>query len=198
MANVSPAPGLMLTHKEYQCLKTAQSYRRKLAFVRLIGLHRIIWPDLLHRVKWSSSWWRFSIQLLILVLFWPVIIVLGLFEYLKGLISFPMRLLSSFQYNPSLRSPGEKSLVGIHNAFSVLLDLPRAYYMECMDDWVGILYGQEILLEKSFSRYVADVKVHKTNVAMDQEPLNFNLRSDLAVAREALSIDLGHYLLDGQ
>lgn len=186
----------MLTAKEFQCLKIAQRYQRRLSWVRVFSIYRIFWPHLISRVQWSTEWWRFFTQSLILLLLWPVLMVIGLFEYLMVLIRFPQQFISTFRYHSSLRSPGEKSLVGINNAFSVLVDLPRTYYIGCMDEWIGVLYGPNVLTDKSFSLYILQAQGHMASVSIAEASLDANIRSDIVVAREALSLELGHYLVN--
>jgi hypothetical protein len=186
----------MLTTEEFQCLKIAQRYQRHFSWVCVLSIYRIFWPHLINRIQWSTEWWRFFSQSLILMILWPVFIIIGLFEYLMVLIRFPQKFISTFRYHSSLRSPGEKSLVGINNAFSVLVDLPREYYIRCMDEWIGALYGEDVLAKKSFSLYVFQAKGPNNSASKAESTFNSNMRSDLVVARQGLSLELGHYLLD--
>jgi hypothetical protein len=185
---------LMLTPEEFQCYKIAQSYRRKAVLLSLLSIHRIFWPSFVSRIAWSQGW-RLLVQGLIFLLLWPGIILWGIAEYLLLLLKSPWLLLGTFRVPKGVRSPGEKSLVGIHNAFQDVLDMPNSMYIHCIDSWLVVLFGA-LQPGATLREYVKIEQDRKQEVVESQFELAGQLRCEIAVARENLSRDLGHYLID--
>ncbi|GAA5317240.1 MAG: hypothetical protein AseanaTS_24440 [Candidatus Pelagadaptatus aseana] len=134
------------------------------------------------------------LQGLIFLLLWPGIILWGLAEYLLLLLKSPGMLLSTYRAPEGVRSPGEKSLVGMHNAFQDILEMPNSVYIRCVDSWLPVLFGS-VQPGKTLREYVAIERLKQQKVYDSQFELAGQLRCEIAVARENLSRDLGHYLV---
>lgn len=188
---------VMLTAKECRCYRIAQGYRRQFLLHGVLSVYRIVWPRLLSRVSWSRDWSRRVAQiiLLLLLLLWPVIVLWGLLEYVILLVRFPAELIGTYRVPKTVRSPGEKTLAGIHNAFQQVLELPDGMYIRCIDDWLPILFGErgegQLMVE-----FVERERQRQRAVEVSEFQLAAQMRSELAVAREKLSKRLGHYLSD--
>lgn len=186
---------VILADKEQRCYRVAQQYRRKYLLSGFVGLHHIVWPRIMSRVTWSETLWRKGLQYLLFVLVWPVLVLWGLLAYILLLIRFPVDYVKTFTVRTGVRSPGEKTLSGIHNAFHNMLDLPDALYIACMDEWIVILF--DISVDKQYMlKFVERERKLQKNVEVSGFHLNQQMRSEVAVAREKLSKKLGHYLSD--
>ncbi|MGH1372919.1 MAG: hypothetical protein ACRBBW_12825 [Cellvibrionaceae bacterium] len=197
MIKVIGKQGVLLTDQEFQCYRYARRLRQRALWRKIYSVHRILWPELLDSVDWSPVLWRKLSQLAVLMLVWPLIVVWGLAVYLLALVQFPFKLFQTWLVPDSLRAPGEKTLMGIHNAFSSAIDLSQADYIECIDGWVSILFGATIALDKNLSIYLLQVSSERKDIDHRTGAVAEGLRSNLSVAREYLSRDLGHYLSNG-
>ena len=186
---------VMLTAKERRCYRVAQGYRRQFLVYGVLAIYRIIWPRLLSRVLWSRQWWRRAAQILVLLLLWPAIALWGLLEYVLLLLRFPAALADTYKVPKAVRSPGEKTLVGIHSAFQHILDLPDGMYVCCIDEWLPILFGARGE-GQLMAQYVEREHQRQQAVEVSEFQLAAQMRSELAIAREKLSKRLGHYLAD--
>ncbi len=184
---------VMLTAKERRCYRVAQGYRRQFLLRGVFSVYRIVWPYLLSRVAWSRDWWRRAAQFILLLLLWPLIVLWGLLEYMVLLVRFPVEFIGTYRVPKTVRSPGEKTLAGIHNAFQQVLELPEGMYIRCIDDWLPILFGKRG--EGQLMMAFVDRERQRQRAAEVSEfQLAAQMRSELAVAREKLSKRLGHYL----
>lgn len=197
MIKVIGKQGVLLTDQEFQCYRLAKRLRQRALWRTIFSVYRIVWPELLDSVEWSSVLWRKLMQLIVLATVWPLIVLWGLAVYLIGLIKFPFKLLQTWLVPSTLRAPGEKTLMGIHNAFGPVLDLEQGDYIECIDGWVSILFGAGVALDKNLSIYLLQVSSERKDIDHRTGAVAEGLRSNLSVAREYLSRDLGHYLSSG-
>lgn len=189
---------VLVTSAEACCYKQAQRTRRRLAWRRVLSLKPLYWPDALSQLQWASSPLQRSGQIALVVFAWPLLFIFGVMNLVGSFLMLPSRLLNTFIVPRELRSPGEKSLQGIHNAFKPVLDMPEADYIRCINDWVASLYGEEVALEKNLSVYLLDLEKKRMNhrLSQDQKIRQLKPRHQISIARELLSRDLGHYLLD--
>ncbi len=197
MIKVIGKQGVLLTDQEFQCYRYAKQLRRRALWRGVRAIQRILWPELLDNVEWSRVFWRKFLQLFILTLMWPIIALWGLAVYLVTLVKFPFKLFQTWLVPSTLRAPGEKTLVGIHNAFNSVLDLEQSDYIECINGWVSILFGASVALDKNLSIYLLQVSSERKDIDHRTGAVAEGLRSNLSVAREYLSRDLGHYLSSG-
>ncbi len=197
MIKVIGKQGVLLTDQEFQCYRYAKQLRQRALWRTVYSVHRIFWPELLDAIEWSTVPWRRLTQFFVLTLVWPVIMLWGLGVYLVALIKFPFKLFQTWLVPNALRAPGEKTLIGIHNAFSPVLDLDQTDYIECINGWVAILFGDGIALDRNLSIYLLQVSSERKDIDHRTGAVAEGLRSNLSVAREYLSRDLGHYLSSG-
>jgi len=184
----------LLTDQEFQCYGLAKHLRQRALLRTLLAIYRVVWPEILDSIEWSSTAWRRALQLLLLGLMWPVVGLWGLSVYLLAVIKFPFKYLQTWLVPTNLRAPGEKTLTGIHNAFGPALELDQADYIECIDGWVSILFGAATSLDKNLSIYLLQVSSERKDIDPRTGKVAEGLRSNLSVARDYLSRDLGHYL----
>lgn len=194
MIKVIGKQGVLLTDQEFQCYGLAKHLRRRALLRTLLAIYRIVWPEILDSIEWSSTAWRRALQLLLLGLLWPLVALWGLSVYLLAAIKFPFKYLQTWLVPVNLRAPGEKTLTGIHNAFGPALELDQADYIECIDGWVLILFGATTALDKNLSIYLLQVSSERKDIDPRTGKVAEGLRSNLSVARDYLSRDLGHYL----
>lgn len=187
---------VLVTQEEASCYRLAQAYRRRKLWQGVLSLRSVLWPVFLDELEWSDVWWRRCGQLLMLMALWPLLVLGGLFRLFGNLLLLPSRLLACYQVPKGLRSPGEKSLVGIINAFYPVLDLDDEDYIRCINRWVSTLYGDKLALERNLSVYLLQLKQQKQDLHDESYDPSKGARRDLVVARERLSKDLGHYLVD--
>lgn len=186
---------VLVTKEEAACYRLAQAYRRRQLWRGVLSIRSVLWPVFLDELAWSGIWWRRAGQLLMLLALWPLLVLGGLFRFCGNLLLMPSRLIACYQVPKDLRSPGEKSLIGIANAFSPVLDLPEQDYIRCVNRWVSILYGDGVALKRNLSVYLVDLKRQQKGFR-DVPSQSKGARRDLVIARERLSKDLGHYLAD--
>ncbi|MAZ86318.1 MAG: hypothetical protein CL693_01620 [Cellvibrionaceae bacterium] len=198
MIKVIGKQGVLLTDQEFRCYEFAKKLRRRALVRKIFAVHRILWPELLDSIQWSSSRWRYALQILLLVGFWPLLAIWGLAVYLTGLLMSPLKFIQTGMVPENLRAPGEKTLTGIYNAFIPMLELEQSDYVECINGWVAILFGESVALDKNLSIYLLDVSSERRDIDPRTGAVAEGLRSNLSVAREYLSRDLGHYLSSGR
>ncbi len=198
MIKVIGKQGVLLTDQEFRCYEYAKKLRRRALARKVFALHRILWPEVLDSIQWSASRWRCALQIVLMVGFWPLLALWGLSLYLLGLLLFPFQFIRTWIVPENLRAPGEKTLTGIHNAFTPMLEFDQADYVECINGWVAILFGENVALDKNLSTYLLDVSSQRRDIDPRTGAVAEGLRSNLSVAREYLSRDLGHYLSSGR
>lgn len=198
MIKVIGKQGVLLTDQEFQCYRLAKHLRQRALLRTILAIYRIVWPEILDSIEWSSTPWRMALQLLLLGLLWPLVALWGFSLYLFSVIQFPFKYLQTWLVPANLRAPGEKTLIGIHNAFAPALELDQADYIECIDGWVSILFGEQTALDKNLSIYLLQVSSERKDIDPRTGAVAEGLRSNLSVARDYLSRDLGHYLSSGR
>lgn len=186
----------MLTPKERNCLDFALHLRQRALRRRLTSFRSVFWPRPLRNLAWSEVRWRRFLQGLCLTLIWPLFFLGGLLRYLWSLVSFPFRYYRTLVLPKGIRSPGEKTLLGMDNAFKPVLVLNERDYIECVDQWVEILFGAATAREKSLTVYLSSVSAERCAIlGVDAcESNDSGFRSEIRIAKQRLSRDLGHYL----
>ena len=180
--------GLLLTEAESRCFYIARDYQRRSLLRSLAPVELRRWRAGFNKLGWSKNPLVLAIQwLVLLIALVPMLVWLAVKSCVRILL-FPIRYLRTYTVPKDLRAPGEKTLVGIHNAFSRHLNLSAADYVACINDWIRILYGQETVMGHDLERFVDDEreKYQDRGVAA-------TTRSLLAISREKLSKQLGHY-----
>ena len=198
MIKVIGKQGVLLTDQEFQCYQLAKKLRQRALWRKLLAVHRIVWPEIMDGLEWSPTSWRRMLQVLMLALVWPFLVLWGGLLYLASAVQFPFLYMQTWLVPQTLRAPGEKTLIGIHNAFSPALELSDLDYIECIDGWVTILFGSSVANERNLSSYLLNVSSERRDIDPRTGAVAEGLRSNLSVAREYLSRDLGHYLSNGR
>lgn len=122
----------------------------------------------------------------------PLLTVLWLVNAALHMLFFPYRYWAAYVKPRNLKGPGERNIQGVHNAFTKHLNLSPELHIQCVNDWVGILYGEEALRGNRMENYV-DVSKFKQQRAFTPSTTTAQLRSTLTIARETLSQNLGCY-----
>jgi hypothetical protein len=191
--------GLLFTQSELVCWQIYRLYQRRQLRSDLMAWGDVFWPRFLRHLSWPEAYALKLIQLLIILAVWPMLLIGALLQMLAKWLWFPARFLATFFTPKTLHAPGEKSLLGLHNAFvsaSVSsVSLSDALYIDCIDEWVEQLYGPEVAAKRSLSVYLRQLEDERRGLTLEVN-LEASLRDELAVARERLSRDLGHYLID--
>lgn len=198
-SKTSPAPGLkkvgsgntLLTDAEYRCFFVARTFQRKHLVRTLIPREIKRWRKGLRTLGWSRNPFIFIVQFLVICF---AAIPMSLWVILKGiglLLVFPFRYIGSFITPKSLQAPGEKTLVGIHNAFSKYIQLGTIDTIACLKEWIEILYGDRASQHHEVKTWMEQetIKLKQQN----SDELTPAMRSLVAVSREKLSKQLGHY-----
>ena len=186
--------GVLLSRSEFACFHIARRYQRHTLRRQVLALDHLLWPRALDRLRWSSSPLRRCGQGLVLAVSLPFIVIGQLLGRLLGLLLFPFRYARTFAIPRGLAAPGEKTLVGIHNAFARFFDLPPEAYINCVDEWIRALYGCERSLREYLSAtVVAEGVAESAAEGTAETDLSPSMRSYIAVARERLSKELGNY-----
>lgn len=193
--------GVLVTQQELSCWRIYRRYQRQQLVKEALALDRLVWPLFLRRLQWPGSPGMRFIQSLLIVAVWPVLFVGALIRLLASWITFPAKLIATFITPKQFQAPGEKSLLGLHNAFASLgissIVLSESLYIACVDEWVGLLYGEQVARERTLGSYIQRVERERDELECS-EPLGASLRDEVTVARERLSRDLGHYLVEGR
>ncbi len=195
------AQGVLVTQEELSCWRIYRRYQRQQLFKDAMALDLVLWPLFLRHLQWPLSLFMRCIQALLVVGVWPLLFIGALIRLLVNWLMFPARLIATLITPNQFQAPGEKSLLGLHNAFACLgissIVLSEPLYIACIDEWIGLLYGDQVAKDKSLGMYIC--RVERERAELDaSEPLGASLRDEVTVARERLSRDLGHYLVEGR
>ncbi len=195
------AQGVLVTQEELSCWRIYRRYQRQQLFKDAMALDLVLWPLFLRHLQWPLSLFTRCIQALLVVGVWPLLFIGALIRLLVNWLMFPARLIATLITPNQFQAPGEKSLLGLHNAFACLgissIVLSEPLYIACIDEWIGLLYGDQVAKDKSLGMYIC--RVERERAELDaSEPLGASLRDEVTVARERLSRDLGHYLVEGR
>ncbi len=193
--------GVLVTQEELSCWRIYRRYQRQQLFKEALALDCLVWPLFLRRLEWPDSLAMKFIQSLLIIGVWPVLFVGALIRLLACWFTFPARLIATFITPKQFQAPGEKSLLGLHNAFACLgissIVLSASLSNACVNEWVGLLYGEQVARERTLDSYIQRVERERDELECS-EPLGASLRDEVTVARERLSRDLGHYLVEGR
>ncbi len=193
--------GVLVTQEELSCWRIYRRYQRQQLFKDVMALDLVAWPLFLRQLQWPASPIMRGIQALLVVGVWPLLFVGAFIRLFASWLTFPARLIATLITPNKLQAPGEKSLMGLHNAFACLgissIVLSEPLYIACIDEWIGLLYGEQIAKDKSLGMYIHRVECERAELDAS-EPLGASLRDEVTVARERLSRDLGHYLVEGR
>ena len=183
----------LMTVQEARCLRAKQKWFKKslhrkfvngITFrnVFLIGIEKS--NAALKVLRWAAAF-----------LFFPLLLLVYLLSLPFHAVFFSARYLLANQIPRSVRGPGERNIQGIHNAFISYYKLPTDLYIDCVNEWVGILYGAAAQQRFSIEKYL---ELEKNKFAADfssnilPEMASFT-RNSINQARENLSKELGHY-----
>lgn len=182
----------LLTESESQCFSIARDYQRKHLIRSLVPEEFKHWTAGFKNLGWSKNPLVLAIQASILLLAIPPISVWLVFKCTLRLLAFPVRYVKTYITPKDLAAPGEKTLVGMHNAFSRHLCLGAVDSIACLNDWVKILYGERACQQYQTKVWLnPEISKLEHPVGNDLSPA---LRSVVAVSREKLSKQLGHYV----
>lgn len=181
---------ILLTKPEYQCYRVVQQVRRKqliddLAFARSLPLT--------DRLVWAKQGFRLFLQVLVFVVLVPFLVLWNLLSYVVKLLRFPVLWCATYLVPRGLVPPGEKNIVGMHNAFGRYLNVNLANYTECVEQWVKLLYGEEQAQQYSFNDTLWCQLEGVSGVTPQTSINDIVIRRYLAAARETLSKKLGYY-----
>jgi hypothetical protein len=180
-----------MTKEEAQCFKRLQYWKRKQAWRQLLVAFK---PQL----PWSGLYLNThllgkSVLILLTVLLSPLLVLIWMLQVLRALLVFPVNLIEGFMPPRGLRGPGERTLRGMHYQFASHSNLAPDLYINCVNDWVKILYGPEQLPKYALSSYLHTWEIGHSQwskrSANDIETTQFQISR----AREDLSRDLGNY-----
>ena len=183
---------ILLTEAETRCFYIARDYQRKSLRRALLPLDLQQWRAGFNRLGWSKTPLVLTAQCLILLLAFVPMLVWLLGKSVVSLIAFPFRYAQTFFVPKDLNAPGEKTLVGIHNAFNRHLNLSASDYVACINDWIKVLYGEEASRRLNFDQAIK-VEINKKINQHANSDLAATTRSMVAVMREKVSKELGHY-----
>lgn len=183
----------LLSAAESRCFCVVRHYQRKQLLADTFGRSQFSWPKNVNRLTWSGHGGRFLLQCLVLTIFLPIYTLFQIIRMLGNLLLFPLRFIATYITPSGLHSPGEKNLVGLYGAYSQVVNLSPRLYIQCMEEWVPILYGAAKSGKYSLSTYVEQERDKQRNASRQGEGMVASFRSPHAVARERLSKDLGYY-----
>ncbi len=184
------AKNVLLTEPEYQCYQQVKKIQRRQLIQDLIAPEHLAW---IQRLSWARSGLGLVLQLIIFIPLLPFIIVWGLLGYLFSVVKFPFLWISTFRTPSNLSAPGEKNLVGMHNALGRYLSVSVDNYIDCVDCWIRYLYGSEKAVKQNFRQTLSPILIDTLNITLETKMDDAVVRRYLAQAREQLSKKLGHY-----
>jgi hypothetical protein len=181
---------ILLTEAESRCFYAVRHHQRRALFRSLTPWEVGKWRIAFQKLGWSSNPLVLAVQALILAIaFVPMCLWLLVKCSLRWFL-FPFRYLGTFLIPRDLKAPGEKTLVGIHNAFGRYINLSAGDYVACINDWIKILYGDETLARHNLENLI---NIEAPNSKNRDKDIATAMRSLLSVSREKLSKELGHY-----
>ncbi len=121
----------------------------------------------------------------------PFSIVVWLLSFVYESVRYPVLLLASI-LPPKSYSVGERNIQGIHNAFVQYAGLTPDNYIRCVDDWITILYGPEVLKACSFACCIDHSLIRKMR-GLYSGDMDEHYGRIFANARERFSKKNGNY-----
>lgn len=188
---------ILLTSEELQCFEVVRYYQRKVLVSKLIKSDFEAIKRSISHVGWSGTPLVLVAQWVVLILIMPFLLLWLLIRFLVASVLFPFRYFQTYLIPKDLAAPGEKSLAGVHNAFSRYMNLDVASYVDCANEWVRILYGDEALKNFNLNDLLTE-EIQRLGIgdaAKNEQKKLFTpeVRTLLAASREKLSRELGHY-----
>ncbi len=181
-----------MTKEEAECFRAMRRWQRR-------ALFRQYWRALLPRPRW---WRRFTtsppvtqcVFSLLLIAASPLLLMLWVINALYQTLMLPGRYLSTWLTPRSLRAPGERNLKGLHYQFSTHISLPPSFYLQCCNEWIAILYGEDALHSHRLERYLDQTYIQQRQVAYDFDANEKAIFvAQISHARENVSRALGNY-----
>ena len=132
-----------MTSYEKHCFAIMKNWKR-----------RAIWRSFKYRVRpalpakdalRNSGVVIHTLYIFFLIAFSPLIVLWWLLRALLGLIILPIEYLRTLRSVKNLHAPGERNIQGVHNAFAKYFDLPIDLYLNCIDEWIYILYPDRVV-----------------------------------------------------
>lgn len=181
----------VMTRKEAECFRALTRWQRCYYGRQFLSAFA---PPLPLKVDFqSASFLTTFIFVGLLIAFSPFILCAWLIKSIYCTLQYPARLILSYIKPRDLRAPGERNLQGLHYQFARYIDLPPELYLQCLDEWVAILYGVEKIPSYSIKRYLdAEYLLHRQRIDHGHTTAELVL-SQISIAREELSRELGNY-----
>jgi hypothetical protein len=181
-----------MTQQEAECYRAMKRWQRKHLKnqMRRSFLPRFLFPALFVRGRFLGK--TFITLLNILAL--PLILIWWCIRILKAVIFYPVCIALSYNKPKGLHGPGERNIKGIHYQFASHVELPHDLYIDCVNEWISLLYGADKLPKYQLENYLDKDYLQRRNIAQPTDPiLDQILATQISNAREELSRDLGHY-----
>jgi len=175
---------------EMRCFEAAMKFQRQEI---LYDLLRSLYPKLpfIDRVRPQGLVVRLIYSALVLTLM-PLLSLLWLAYAVFQILALPFSYMTAVIKPRGLRGPGERNLQGVHNAFSRYLDLSPTRYVRCVNEWISILYGEQVRKKERLENYLGSEQL-KNMALQDYHTMDLQMRCALTIARETLSQKLGNY-----
>lgn len=195
-----------MTANETLCLHTLKLWQRKALNRQLLQAWRFPIARKEEWIAWNNPGRIVYVVLALIGL--PVLCVAWLIRGLLSLMKYPFLYMKIFVSPRHIRSPGERNIQGIHNAFLKQNALPVDFYLNCIDDCIRILYNKNLNFSASFRDTTSNISNDKASIKTHIDPLLIDyqdiqnsgdentimyIKSQIARAREEISRELGHY-----
>ena len=181
---------VVMTKNERRCFEAAMRWQRR-QLVQELGHALVPRLPFLHLLTSTSAITKLLYTMVVLVLL-PLLAVIWLLRSLVQIIALPYRIALTHTSPRGLKAPGERNIQGIHNAFTRHFDLSPENYVNCVNDWIAILYSEEALEFVRMDQLVNLKRLEQSVFTGVEVPIP-QLRNTLSQARETLSKKLGHY-----
>ncbi len=183
-----------MTSKEVECFQIARWRQRKQLLSELKDKLKPKVP-LFNTAKQTAQGHIKLFYIALAIVTTPFFLIIWPIDLAMTLIRLPFQYVWSYYTPASAKAPGERNIRGIHHAFAPHMDLNPESYIACIDDWVQVLYGEQVAKKHKMTRYVDENLLHLSRFRSEhpRDPLLQHLRSSVAMAREKISLDLGCY-----
>lgn len=179
----------VMSDNELRCFQAAQKWQR----IELLDwFANILKPKLpfIDQARRSSLVVKLLYTAVILALV-PLLTLAFIIRTLAVMLIFPWRYWRTRITPHDLQAPGERNIQGIHHAFSRYINLSAENYIQCVNEWIAILYGDAALEHYRMETFVNLERLEQTAASSKVSPTQ--LRNTLSMARETLSRKLGYY-----